>query len=66
VRAAAGAGSSGTDDCGLGNVETAAGVHANAGGGELVPAAKLRERDAETIGDGDQGVSATGGVVDGV
>ena len=66
MRAAAGAGSAGTDDCGLGDVETAARIHADAGCGELVPAAKLGEGDAETIGDGDEGIASTGGVVDGV
>ena len=66
MRAAAGAGGGGAHYGGFGNVEAATCVDANAGGGELVPAAKLREGDAEAIGDGDEGVAATRCVVDGV
>ena len=66
MRAAAGAGSAGADDCRLGDVETAASIDANAGGGELVPAAELGEGDAETISNGDEGIASTSGVVDGV
>ena len=47
-------------------MKAAARVDLDAGGGELVPAAKLGERYAEAIGNGDQGVAAARGVVDGV
>ena len=43
VGTAAGAGSAGTDDGGLSYMKAAACIDANAGGGELVPLAKLRE-----------------------
>ena len=56
----------GADQGGFGNVKAAAGVDLDAGGRKFVPAAELGEGDAESVGDGDQGVAAAGGVVDGV
>jgi len=50
----------------FGNVETAARLDLDAGGGELVPAAELSKGDAESICHGNQSVAAAGGVVDGV
>ena len=66
MRAAAAAGGRGADYGGFGYVEAVACFDTDAGGGELVPAAKLRERNAEAIGDGNQGVAAPRGVVEGV
>jgi len=60
------AAAAGANQCGFGHVEAPAGLNLDARGGELVPAAKLGERDAKTVGDGDQGVAAAGGVVEGV
>ena len=51
MRAAAAASSTGADYGGFGYVQAAACFDADTGGGKLVPAAKLREGDAEAIGD---------------
>ena len=56
----------GADHGGFGDMEAAACRDLDAGGGKFVPAAELGEGDAEAVGDGDQGVAAAGGVVDGV
>lgn len=56
----------GAGEGGFGNVKAMPGGDPDAGGGELVPAAELGEGDAEAVGDGNQGVSAAGGVVNGV
>ena len=56
----------GADQGGLGNVEATARRDLDAGSGKLVPAAELGQGDTEAVCDGDQGVAAAGGVVDGV
>ena len=57
----------GADQRGFGNVEATACRDLDAtAGGELVPPPELGQRDAESISDGNQGVAAAGGVVDGV
>ena len=45
----------------FGNEERA--TRRDAVGGEMVPCAKLFDRDAEAVGDGDERVVAAGGVV---
>src|SRR3954452_11543019 len=47
----------------LGNMKTAARFDPDPGGRELVPAAKLRERNAKAVRDGDQGIAAARCVV---
>ena len=48
----------------LGYMDATAGDDFDTGASEMVPATELGERDAESIGDGDQSVAATSGIED--
>ena len=63
---AAAAAAAGANHGWLCDVKAVACVNLDAGGGQLIPAAKLGEGDTEAIGNGDEGVAAAGGVVDGM
>ena len=56
----------GANHGGFGDMKAAAGVDLDAGGGEFIPTAKLSQGYAKTIGNGDEGIAAAGGVVDSV
>ena len=51
--AVAAPGAAGAHNGGLGNMKTSARFNPDSGCGKLVPAAKLRERDAEPVSNGD-------------